>query len=297
MDHNFLLNYKFQEIDQRDYIHPANLKANAPVPKLPKSVYVSNSNNIVVMNQGDLGSCVANVFMQCISIMTNKGVSGSRLFMYFNGRAVANYPIDYDTGLTVRDGCKSISKYGLCGESKWPYTISLFANLPSLDAYKSSLLFKNYSYSFVNQDINSIKNCINTTKKPIIFGINVYSSFLSSSVTKTGIVPLPNTKTEELLGGHCVLMIGYDDSKQWVVCVNSWGTGWGNKGLFYLPYAYITNPALSSDFCILTFSYSNLTSVQPSFISNGQKLSILKKLFLKNKVKPLSEMKFMTSIV
>jgi C1A family cysteine protease len=281
---NIPLNYKFQEIDKRDYIHPACLTLNAPTPVLPKSIIVPNTTNIVILNQGNLGSCVSNAFIQCINVMTNKLVFGSRLFMYFNGRAVANYPLDTDTGLTVRDGCKSISNYGLCGETIYPYNISLFAMLPSLQSYQKSLLFKNFTYYFVNQNIDSIKNCLNTTKNPIIFGINVYTSFMSNAVATTGIVPMPNMKTEQLEGGHCVIMIGYDDSKQWVICMNSWGTGWGNKGLFYLPYAYIMNSSLSSDFCSLSFNFTALpTSSQvlsPQIINIS---SIIQRPLLKTK--------------
>ncbi|MGI8571877.1 MAG: peptidase, partial [Solirubrobacteraceae bacterium] len=29
---------------------------------------------------------------------------------------------------------------------------------------------------------------------------------------------------------------------------NSWGEGWGQAGYFTMPYAYLLNPSLSSDF-------------------------------------------------
>lgn len=29
---------------------------------------------------------------------------------------------------------------------------------------------------------------------------------------------------------------------------NSWGEGWGDKGYFYMPYAYITQENLAHDF-------------------------------------------------
>ena len=30
--------------------------------------------------------------------------------------------------------------------------------------------------------------------------------------------------------------------------MNSWGTGWGDKGFFTMPYAYLTDEDLSADF-------------------------------------------------
>ena len=42
--------------------------------------------------------------------------------------------------------------------------------------------------------------------------------------------------------------VGYDDAKQWFIIRNSWGTGWGMKGYFTLPYAYVTDASLASDF-------------------------------------------------
>ena len=72
---------------------------------------------------------------------------------------------------------------------------------------------------------------------PVVIGIDVYESFESDEVAKTGIVPIPGKK-EQLLGGHAVCVVGYDDSKNWLIVRNSWGTSWGNKGYFYLPYKY-----------------------------------------------------------
>ena len=45
-----------------------------------------------------------------------------------------------------------------------------------------------------------------------------------------------------------MLGVGYDDAKQWFIVRNSWGTGWGMKGYFTLPYAYVTDDNLASDF-------------------------------------------------
>jgi len=58
-------------------------------------------------------------------------------------------------------------------------------------------------------------------------------------------MPKPN---EQLEGGHAVLAVGYDDANQWFIVRNSWGTGWGMKGYFTLPYSYLLDQNLSDDF-------------------------------------------------
>lgn len=61
---------------------------------------------------------------------------------------------------------------------------------------------------------------------PFVFGFTVYESFESEQVAQTGIVPMP-APGETVVGGHCVVAVGYDDSKRTFIIRNSWGTGWG----------------------------------------------------------------------
>ena len=56
------------------------------------------------------------------------------------------------------------------------------------------------------------------------------------------------SKNEKMLGGHAVLAVGYDDSKQVFIVRNSWGKEWGDNGYFYMPYAFITDKNMCSDF-------------------------------------------------
>jgi C1A family cysteine protease len=42
--------------------------------------------------------------------------------------------------------------------------------------------------------------------------------------------------------------VGYDDSQQWFIVRNSWNTTWGMQGYFTLPYAYLIQTGLASDF-------------------------------------------------
>ena len=81
--------------------------------------------------------------------------------------------------------------------------------------------------------------------------LDVFPIFpIAWEVKKTGIMPLPNPG-EGLVGGHCVVIIGYDDSKQAVLCRNSWGAEWGINGNFYMPYAFVADKTKAFDFWIL----------------------------------------------
>jgi len=83
---------------------------------------------------------------------------------------------------------------------------------------------------------------------PFVFGFTVYESFESPEVAKTGIVPMPNPNTEQQVGGHAVVAVGYDDSQQRFIVRNSWGAAWGLAGYCTMPYAYLTDHQYSSDF-------------------------------------------------
>jgi len=240
------LNYHFQKKDERDYkyfkpIHKVDTK-------LPAQFILENK--IAILDQGDIGSCVSNAFSLCISILSTKHVRISRLFHYYCGRAIEGTSSTLDSGLDIRMAANIIRKFGACTEQSWPYITANYTKLPPLSVFKASKLFKKYNYTFVNQELSSLKSCLSFSKSPIIFGINVYDSFLSST---NGIVPMPNTTTETLQGGHCMLLVGYNDATQTFTCANSWGNSWGNNGLCYMPYAYILNSTLSSDYCQLNF--------------------------------------------
>jgi C1A family cysteine protease len=173
----------------------------------------------------------------------------SRLFIYYNERKIEG-TVKSDEGANIRDGFKSVNKQGVCPETEWPYDISKFAKKPSCKCYRDAKKDVSINYKTINQTLIDIKSSL-TQGFPIVIGISVYESFESAEVSKTGIVPMPKVN-ESCLGGHCTAVVGYDDSKNWWIVRNSWSDKWGDKGYFYLPYPYLTNQDLSSDFWNMT---------------------------------------------
>ncbi|KPC54590.1 C1 family peptidase [Amantichitinum ursilacus] len=203
-----------------------------------------------VYDQGQLGSCTANGIAGAIQFDRKKqGASNdfvpSRLFIYYNERVI-EHSVASDNGAQIRDGIKSVAKQGDCPETEWPYVVSKFADKPSAKCYTDALKYKAVQYQRVQQTLAQIKGCL-AEGYPVVVGFTVYESFESDAVAKDGVVPMP-TSSETVIGGHCVLLVGYDDADSTFWFRNSWGDAWGLQGYGKMPYAYMVDTSLSSDF-------------------------------------------------
>lgn len=199
-------------------------------------------------DQGQLGSCTANALCGLMAYDI-KGFIGSRLFLYYNERRIEN-DVSNDNGAFLSDGVKSLQIYGICPETDWVYNVAQFATVPPRKAYSDALKHRALQVRNINNDTTSMKNALNSGY-PFVVGISVYASFESDSVASNGMVPMPSAD-EQCLGGHAVVCVGYDDSKQLWIMRNSWGSKWGDKGYFYLPYPYLLDSNLSSDLWCVT---------------------------------------------
>ena len=206
-----------------------------------------------VYDQGQLGSCTGNAWAGEIEFLQIKQglteFTPSRLFIYYNERVLDN-DVNTDAGASISDGAHVVSTQGCPPETDWPYDVNAFAEKPPQTAFQDGLKHLALQVQQVSQDLTSMKEVL-VSGLPIVIGFVVYESFESDQVTKTGVVPMP-AHHEQKLGGHAVVVVGYDDSQSRFIVRNSWGDQWGMKGYFTMPYAYLTNPRLSSDFWLAT---------------------------------------------
>ena len=89
-----------------------------------------------------------------------------------------------------------------------------------------------------------------TDNWPIICGIKIFSSFYNKKTFETGIIKIPN-KDDEFLGGHCIIIVGYDDINSQYIFINTWGNKWGNEGIGYIKYNYIAENNYSDEFFVI----------------------------------------------
>jgi C1A family cysteine protease len=255
-------NLKRQHQDLRDFRHTMLLDPVDGV-KLPKTVDLRPKLQFPIFDQGELGSCTANAGVAYKEyLLQDPKVALSRLYLYYKERELEG-TINEDSGAEMREICKVLNQFGVCPEHDMPYNIGAFKSAPSTQAEADAAAYKIGAYHSV-RTITEIKQALALRQRPVLIGIDVYESFESQTVARTGKVPLPNTTKEQALGGHAVLVVGYVDSafspyfsrlpvcktSGYLIVRNSWGPNWGDKGYFYLPYEFVTK-GVAYDFWVI----------------------------------------------
>lgn len=199
-----------------------------------------------IYDQGTLGSCTGNGVAALVAFARKKHrqrlpAPPSRLMIYYGAREI-EHDIPYDAGAEVRDALKA-AVAGACFEDLWPYDINRFAERPSPECFRAAAHDRALVYRAVRQDAYTIKGCL-AHGYPIVFGFTVYPSI--DQAENNGLLPMPGTNERED-GGHCVVLMGYNDKDRHFIVRNSWGTDWGDQGYFYMPYEYVLRSDLSDD--------------------------------------------------
>lgn len=235
--------------------------AGAPAEiNLPDKVDLTQNHSFAVMDQGNLGSCVAHALASAIEyaqhmrpndpnvpdfLEEDRKFPVSRLFLYYEARTAIGMET-IDSGCYIRDALKAAYNVGAPRESGWKYVEPKYSQKPPRRSYKSAPYHKISSYRSVGVNVQEVKAAL-ASGLPVIIGVSVFNSFFYSG----GDIPLPSMN-DEYLGGHAVLLVGYDDSAKRFKFLNSWGTSWGHAGYGTLPYAYVGNPRLGGDYWVMT---------------------------------------------
>ena len=251
--HNHGLGWLPDLPDQRDVrFEPAKTFGVGPMPKQVDL----RKDCPAIYDQGQLGSCTANALGAAFDFDRRKQgkpfMTPSRLFIYWNERDLEG-TVDSDAGARIRDGVKVLRKLGTPAEVIWPYDIQRFTEKPHDEAFVEAEKNQLLTYQRISRAgkdrTYDMRACL-AWGYPFVTGFSVYESFETDEVAKTGIIPMP-APDERVLGGHAVLVVGFDDDKRYFICRNSWGETWGDEGNFYMPYDYLTNEDLASDMWVL----------------------------------------------
>lgn len=151
------------------------------------------------LDQGTEGACVGFSLAHEIAAEPEVGNVGNAYarMIYHEARKVDQWPGEDYEGTSVLAGVKVVRNLGWIEQYRWAFSV---------------------------QDVLETLSNLG----PVVLGTNWYSGMFDTN--QDGYV----TPTGDLVGGHAILILGYDHERQAVLLHNSWGQGWGVNGRAWL---------------------------------------------------------------
>lgn len=141
---------------------------------------------------------------------------------------------------------------GLPLESAYPYTATDGSCAAAAAGWQEGA-YKVGGWGSVSKNLNTIKTAL-IKYGPLPTAMMVYEDFMSY---KNGIY---SYVTGKKLGGHAVLLVGYNDEEQYFIVKNSWDTKWGEGGFFRVAYSELSSV---TSFGLSTIAYREAKTETP----------------------------------
>lgn len=203
-----------------------------------------------VRNQGRRDTCVAFAVTAGHELLDGSNVQLSVEFLYWGAKKYDRLPPGTNP-TTLSAAGAALAVLGQSDETLWPYDDRrdpwAATYKPPDDAVKAALSRRQTTGRSLSTPTSVEIRSALERNEVVVLGVRLFSTwhFLGASA----LIETPKPGSAEL-GGHAVLVAGYDDriapSDGLFVIRNSWGREWGQDGYGYLSYAYVDAHALSA---------------------------------------------------
>lgn len=285
---NKILNIKQSIKDKRNFRHSDKSLMSVFLPSK-----ISYRNDFVeIYDQGNLGTCYAfgiNTMMEHRRIVLGlPRFVFSKMFSSYVIRIVESNSYQdesemiNDNGATLLNTARGMKIFGTILDVLYPYknSVSYFQQIPRCDRYPKLNIESNFNVLLSTAKLNSIKeyvflNSISEVKDALNkgfvvgLGIDIYNNFYSlGSKIYSGRI-----SNESLLGGHFIVITGYDDATSTFEFINSWGDDWGDNGFGLMSYDFVNNMINKYDAFRVVLNSENSTILPDVVIKSVNKLT------------------------
>lgn len=225
------------EPDPRDFVFGVTYGAET----LPESFQLDIS-GIQVHDQGERQNCGTHALSACVEFLLSKAgkFKPCSFPWYYGNRRHSEHKGE---GTEARGLLKGAQKEGGLYLADYPYDEEMTLAMENFEQYfdqfkdtAQNIRIKNY---YQCAGVEDVKQAV-YNGYPVLVGTIVFKSFYEITA-QSPIMPEPRidgTSLEPMAGGHMMLIVGWD--KQGFTVLNSWGEGFGKKGLFTMPYSIVT---------------------------------------------------------
>ncbi len=144
-----------------------------------------------------------------------------------------------ETGVSLRECLLFLQNKGACLASNFSNTQDCYQK-PDITLWQEAEQYKiaDFAAVFRAKDDSIVKilqmRRLLAARKPVVIAFSVTPSF-QNLTNKTDI--WASQKEEPVLGGHAVVIIGFNQAEQSFELMNSWGNDWGNGGFAKMSYS------------------------------------------------------------
>ena len=148
-----------------------------------------------------------------------------------------------DGGSKFIDALNILSQEGAALWRDMPYSETDYLTQPTADIKLKARPYGIIAWQQVNvRDYKEVKMQVGAGN-PVVFAIMTDEGFKRAEKNSQGEY-IWISKTGNDVGGHAMIVVGYDDSKNAFKVMNSWGSGWGNNGYCWIDYKFFQQSAM-----------------------------------------------------